>query len=290
MSLISKQVKHGTFGMGNIVECNDSYIEVQFETSTKKFVFPDVFERHITLVDQSGAEAKLIREKIQAKEEEYKKEALRIKKEKALKQEELDFLKRKSQMKNRRIDPDIQSVFWCEDQEEEKIFTEWKVFTGTVKSGDKKGQPKRLARITQNSACLITSRESDMAEENRLILGAFMVDESFDVDMCEDGYIPAHPVYRIRLSKQESDKMLFWNYYVDKRFPNRMTWNSGRQRYFDNIWMAQILRDIVSLRQEPQEREEAQNFFSSFCKINRINEEELPKANGALIHTESLDS
>ncbi len=47
---------------------------------------------------------------------------------------------------------------------------------------------------------------------------------------------------------------------MNKNFPTRITWNSGRQRYFDNIWMAQILRDIVSLKKKPGESESAQRF------------------------------
>ena len=31
-----------------------------------------------------------------------------------------------------------------------------------------------------------------------------------------------------------------------------MTWNSRRYRYFDNIWMAQILRGIVALKRTPR--------------------------------------
>lgn len=281
MNLINKKVEHETFGKGNVVSYNDSYIKINFESGIKKFVFPDVFDKYITLIDQRAAD--IVREKLQEREAEKNKEAIRLKKEKVLEQERQHILEQEKRMKNRKIHPELQSVFWCEDQEEDKIFTEWKVFTGEIKSGKRKGQPRRLARINQNSACLLTRRETDMLEEDRRILGVFMVDETFNGRMCKDGYIPAHPEFRLRLSDQESEKMLFWNYYVNRQFPNKMTWNSGRQRYFDNIWMAQILRDIVSLKEEPKEREKAQLFFEYFCKINRINEDKLPEANGALM-------
>lgn len=281
MDLVNKKVIHETFGEGNVVNYNDSYIKINFESGDKRFVFPDAFGKYITLIDQGAAT--LVRKKIQKREEERKKEALRAKKEEALEQERQRILEQKERMKNRKIHPELQSVFWCKTQEEDRVFTEWKVFIGKIKSGNRKGQPRRLARMNQNSACLLTRREPDMPEEDRLILGVFMAEEGFNGRLCEDGYIPAHPEYRLRLSEQESEKMLFWNYYVNRRFPNKMTWNSGRQRYFDNIWMAQILRDIVSLKEKPKEREDAQRFLEYFCKINDINEEELPKANGALM-------
>ena len=110
-----------------------------------------------------------------------------------------------------------------------------------------------------------------------------MAPENFNGQSQEDGYIEAHPEHRLRLSEQESEKMLFWKYYKNKRFPDRMTWKSGRQRYFDNLWMAQILKDIVSLKKDPQEKKDAQLFLDYFCKSNHINVAQLPKPEGALI-------
>ncbi|MEG3072504.1 MAG: hypothetical protein RQM92_18220 [Candidatus Syntrophopropionicum ammoniitolerans] len=105
-----------------------------------------------------------------------------------------------------------------------------------------------MAQIRENSAVLLTLRDADMAEEDRRILGVFMVNENFNARKCQDGYIPAHSEYRLQLSEQESEKMLFWNYYINKKYPHRMTWNTGRHRYLDNKWVAQILQDIVSLK------------------------------------------
>ena len=46
--------------------------------------------------------------------------------------------------------------------------------------------------------------------------------------------------------------------------------------------MAQILKDIVELRDNPEQREEAQAFFGYFCIINSIDPDEIPVADGAL--------
>ena len=109
-----------------------------------------------------------------------------------------------------------------------------------------------------------------------------MVEENFIGKLSEDGYIPAHSKYRIQLTEQEAEQMLFWNYYVNEKFTHKMTWNTGKHRYFDNVWMAQILRDIVSLKTDPQEKELAKQFFTHFCKMNEITAQELPQPNGAL--------
>ncbi len=281
MNLINKKVTHERFGMGSIVKYNDSSIEIHFASENKKFVFPDVFGKHLKLHDKSVANSleKIIQKKeMERKEEEWKKEE-----EKKLqrKNQELRWGHEKL-MKNHKLHPKSQVVFWCDTKEQNSSFSEWKVFSGIIKSGNNKGKPNKPIRLHQNSAVLLTAIDSSMPEKDRRILGVYMVNEDFIGKLCEDGYIPAHSKYRLQLTEQESDQMLFWEYYVNGKFPEKMTWNTGKYRYFDNSWMAQMLLDIVSLKSDPKEREQAQQFFEHFCKMNLITAEELPKPNGAL--------
>ncbi|RAS81763.1 malate synthase [Priestia endophytica] len=281
MNLINKKVTHERFGMGSIVKYNDSSIEIHFASENKKFVFPDVFGKHLKLHDKSVANSleKIIQKKeTERKEEEWKKEE-----EKKLhrKNQELRWGHEKL-MKNHKLHPESQMVFWCDTEEQNSSFSEWKVFSGVIKSGNNKGKPTKPIRLHSNSAVLLTAIDSSMPEKDRRILGVYMVNEDYIGKLCEDGYIPAHSKYRLQLTEQESDQMLFWEYYVNGKFPEKMTWNTGKYRYFDNSWMAQMLLDIVSLKSDPKEREQAQQFFEHFCKMNQITAEELPKPNGAL--------
>ncbi|MCC3357785.1 malate synthase [Bacillus sp. REN16] len=282
MNLINKKVTHKRFGTGSIVNHNESSIEIHFATDTKKFVFPDVFGEHLKLHDQNAANSleKIIQKKeTERKEEEWKKEA-----EKKLHREKQELrLKHEKFMKNHKLHPESQMVFWCDPEERNSSLLEWKVFSGVIKSGINKGNPNKPIRLHQNSAVVLTALDPGMPEKDRRILGIYMVKEGFIGKLCEDGYIPAHSKYRIQLTEQESDQMLFWKYYVNEKFPHRMSWNTGKYRYFDNSWMAQILLDIVSLKSDEQERELAQQFFDHFCKMNLITEQELPKPNGALL-------
>ncbi|MBT2685980.1 malate synthase [Bacillus sp. ISL-37] len=282
MNLINKKVTHKQFGMGSIVEQNDSSIEIHFASENKKFVFPDVFGEHLKIHDKSVANSldKIIQKKeLERKEEESKKEE-----EKKLQRKYQELrLGHEKLMKNHKLHPESQMVFWCDTEEQNSSFSEWKVFSGEIKSGNNKGMPNKPIRLHQNSAVLLTEINSDMPEKDRRILGVYMVKEDFIGKLCEDGYVPAHSKYRLQLTEQESDQMLFWKYYINEKFPQKMTWNTGKYRYFDNLWMAQILRDIVSLKSDPEERELAQQFFDHFCKMNQIVEQELPEPNGALM-------
>lgn len=280
MDLVNKKVVHGTFGKGNVIKHDDSYIKINFKSGDKRFSFPGVFKDYITFIDDRATN--LVNKKIEIEEKRQKKEELIRKEERALEREQRLLAIQQKARRGRKVHPKIQSVFWCETEEKEEIFTEWKVFTGKIKSGKNKGEPRRLARMTQNSACLITMRQEDMPEKDRRILGLFMANETFDGRSCEDGYITAHSKHRIKLSEEESEKILFWNYYADNDSSNKTVWKSGRQRYFDNIWMAQILQDIASLKEKPEERKYVQTFLEYFCRANNIEEDEIPPAKGAL--------
>lgn len=292
MNLANKEVIHVTYGAGNVVKYNERRIIINFKSGDKKFVFPDAFNKYVTFVDENATD--LVKSKIKKKKEEREKqaliEALAIEKEMASEQSLQHVFRQKRPIQmmggpkvHPKIHPEIQSVFWCEGEEEEnRIFTEWRIFTGEIKSGKNQGQPKQFPRMNQNSGCLITRREPNMAEDERQIVGLFMANKSFNGSQCLDGYITADPEYRILLSEEESKKMLFWNYYVDKKSSDKTIWVSGRQRYFDNLWMAQILLDIISLKDKLQEKEDAQAFFEHFCRINYIDANELPNLKGAL--------
>lgn len=282
MNLINKKVTHKSFGVGSIVKYNDSSIEIHFATENKLFVFPDVFGKHLKLHDLSDAkslEGIIQKKEIERKEEEWKKEEERkLQRKKLVLRWEHEKL-----MKHHKLHPESQMVFWCDTEEQTSALSEWKVFSGVIKSGNNKGKSNKPIRLHQNSAVLLTARDASMSEKDRRILGIYMVNEDFIGKLCEDGEIPAHSKYRLQLTEQESDQLLFWKYYVNEKSPEKLSWNTGKYRYFDNLWLAQILRDIISLKSDPQERELAQQFFKHFCKMNQITDQELPKPNGALM-------
>jgi len=247
MNLINKKVTHKRFGIGSIVKQNDSSIEIHFASENKRFVFPDVFGKHLTIHDKS--DAKLLEEIIQKKEIEREEEEGRKEEEKKRQRKELLLrLEHEKLMSNHKLHPASQMVFWCDSEEQNRSFSEWKVFSGILKSGTNKGNPNKPSRLHQNSAVLLTARDSSQLEKDRRILGVYMVNENFVGKLCEDGHIPAHSKYRIQLTEQESDQLLFWQYYINEKFPEKMTWKTGKYRYFENLWMAQILLDIIALK------------------------------------------
>lgn len=288
MNLINKEVSHKKFGKGRIVKLNESSVEVNFGSETKKFIFPDAFGKFLKLHDQETIRS--MKKFIQKRELEKKQEKLKLMEEKERRRKEKQlYLEHQKLLKNKKLHPKSQTVFWCNEEEHNQVFREWRVFPGVIKSGKNKGTPRRLSRLRPNSACLLTAREANIPEKDRRIIGVFMVKEDFTGKTSEDGYIPAHPEYRIKLNGEEAEKMPFWKYYINEKYPHQMTWNSGKFRYFDNVWMAQILLDIISLKKDPEEKKRALQFFEHFCEMNQMDRNEIPKPNGALCFKEKSD-
>ncbi|GGA67624.1 malate synthase [Ornithinibacillus halotolerans] len=282
MNLVNKKVTHKRFGTGNIVGHDDSIIEIHFGEEQKKFIFPDVFGNHLKLHDEKAASS--LEKVIQKQEIERKKIEWQKRKEKELRLKEQQLrMEHAKLMKNHKLHPQSQMVFWCDEEERNSALTDWQVFSGVIKSGNNKGKPNKPIRLHQNSAVLLTEVNPKTPEKDRRILGVYMVKEEFIGKICEDGMIPAHSVYKLKLTEEEANQMLFWKYYINEKYPEKTTWNTGKYRYFDNLWMAQILADIVSMKKETEERELAEKFLSHFCALNRIKEEEIPEPNGVLM-------
>ncbi|AXF54993.1 malate synthase [Salicibibacter kimchii] len=277
MNLINEEITHKVFGQGDIVDQDESSVTVNFNEDTKKFVYPDAFGKFITLKDRDTAQSlKKVISKRETEKQELEKKREEEKERLALEQQV------RKKLKNHKIHESSQIVFWLDEEEQQSVFTDWKVSTGKVQSGKNKGEPNRPARLRPNSASLLTAKKSDKPETERQILGLYMVDETFTGNLGDDGMLPAHSEFRIKLTDQETEKMLFWNYCSNKNYPHRMTWNSGKYRYFDNVWVAQILKDIIALKTGEEEVRAAENFLKYFCKMNALDMDNIPEANGTL--------
>ena len=56
MVCVDLQVMHKTFGLGTIISIDGKYIRVKFDSVEKNFVYPDAFEKFLTLADGSVSE------------------------------------------------------------------------------------------------------------------------------------------------------------------------------------------------------------------------------------------
>ncbi|MGV8906273.1 MAG: hypothetical protein ACOH15_06725 [Acetobacterium sp.] len=159
---------------------------------------------------------------------------------------------------------------------ESQMLKNWKASAGMIQNGANKGKPLKLKNVHYNSLALLTTRLPSTKEADRIIFGAFIVDDIFEGNEKDEGYVSSKSDYKIQITLKEAQKMKFWNYYFNPNNPESIRMGSGLFRYLNDEQSIQILRDFVKLKEKTSEAESAQSFLDHFCLINGINIDTIP--------------
>lgn len=166
---------------------------------------------------------------------------------------------------------------------ESSMLRDWRAAAGVVQTGVNKGKPMKMNQVQVNSLCVLTARMPyDSGEKYRQIFAVFLVDETYEGDNREEGYVTTSSKYKIKLSPKEAQKILFWNYHSNENKPESALWSSGLHRYFDDIQAVQILRDIAFIKIGTADEQLAFEFINYFCDISNIDISDVPKPNGSI--------
>lgn len=254
MKLVGQAITHTRFGNGVIAENADSIITILFQNVEKKFVFPDAFENFLKLKNEKMQSEvdELICENI----EEHKKEELKQSKDR----ECFDRLC------SLRVNTISQAAFCLRENSKEEVFNNWSITSGTYLSGKSKGMLRIPQKMQMNSACLLTECPKGAAEGERRIIGVFMVDGTFDGNLCEDGIITGHDKYRIKL--EDSETLLYWDYFSEEGVSKK--WGNIEVKYFSNVIMQKILIDMQKKISDEARKKNMQEFIEYFEKMNKM--------------------
>ena len=165
---------------------------------------------------------------------------------------------------------------------ESQMLRNWRIFAGIVQSGVNKGKPMKLSKVQENTLAVLTTREPNMKEKDRFVFGVFLVDDSYQGDNKEEGYVTTNSKYKIKLSYSEAVKIKFWDFYFNPNCPEEPRMGHGLHRYLTDEQSAQILQAIALLKVGTPEEILASRFFEHFCTINGMDKDMLPKPFGAL--------
>jgi len=166
---------------------------------------------------------------------------------------------------------------------ESKMLVEWKAQGGIVQRGENKGKPMKVKNVKRGSLCVLTTRDPGSIEEDRYIFGVFVVDSTYEGDNRTEGFVTTNSEYKLELSPKEARQMLFWNYYFNENKEEKIVWGTGLHRMLTDIQSAQILRDIVEIKKDTQDEYLAQEMFDYYCEINRVDKNNIPLAEGAIL-------
>ena len=165
---------------------------------------------------------------------------------------------------------------------ESQMLRNWAAFAGFALTKENHQRPMKLNKVQINSLAILTTRIPNTLEEDRFIFGVFLVDEAYEGDNRDEGYVTTSSEFKLSLRIEEAKKVLFWNYYHNENAPEKVAWGQGLHRYINDIQAACILRDIARLKENTPEQELANKFLSYFCNINGLDKRELPESDGAL--------
>ena len=165
---------------------------------------------------------------------------------------------------------------------ESKMLRDWEAFAGHIQNGENKGTPMTLKQVKPNSLCVLTTRIPNCMEKDRCIFAVFLVDETYEGDEEEAGYVHTESKYKIKLSPKQAQSILFWNYYANSNNPEKANWGSGLHRYLEDKQAAQILRDVAKVKVGTADEKLALDFYNHFCKVKGIDDSNLGGLSGAL--------
>lgn len=254
MQLEGMEVSHMKFGEGKVMELKEKYITILFPQGEKKFLYPNSFNKFLTLKDK----------KVQTEMNNMLKHIME--EEESRRAEEISEQERLEEIQNLKIRPDSQASFGFVENNKERVFSTWSVYAGSYQSGASKGKPKLPVRLKLNSACLLTECPKGVAEKRRRIIGAFMLQDNFESSACRDGMIQSHEKYRIQLNDKET--LFYWDYFSDGAEISK--WGNVELKYFSNMIMQKILFDMQNGLTDAERRKDAEEFYQYFCLVNKL--------------------
>lgn len=252
MSMVGEQVKHIRFGEGTVTEIVDNKLEIRFAEEAKQFLYPDGFETFLKFAD--GEAQKRVEKELKARKKVQEEE------QKRLTQHRRTMIK----INRTKASASTHAVFHMDEAAWQEFQKEWKVFFGLNRTGKMKGQPKIPVAVNMNSACLITIKDKEEEEENRMIAGIFMPQEDFIGENCTDGWVPAHEELRIAWPADQ-EKLYFWSLFPEHLRMNK--WGNVQAKFISTKSMKCILFHMEQ-SSTGEVQKQIKDFYQYFTELN----------------------
>ncbi|MDI9497285.1 MAG: hypothetical protein QM270_02210 [Bacillota bacterium] len=306
MNIVGYHVRHAVFGEGEIVGQDDRYVDVRFGSKVHPFQYPYAFEKYLELVDSETHEevTKILHERLEADARAERERLAEIEKRRQNRERNIllsiragrrsrrpgDAARRAA---SRRAGPAFGAAFKLDrddelpaDSSEElaAALSPWNAPAGVIASGQNAGKAIRMKQLKPGHLIALTRRPENSTHENeRIIYGVAMISDCRQADEDEMPNLTAEPENVFLFDEETASALLFWNYYANLSNPRNIQWGTGRFRYLSADQTAQILTDLVTLREEYEDGEEISNFFDRFMTINALDRERIPDNAGALL-------
>ena len=165
---------------------------------------------------------------------------------------------------------------------ESVMLQNWEARGGERRKGDKKGQAFAIKGAKKNGLIILTTRLPYGKEIDRIIFAVYIADEVVTGDNFHDAIVTAHEKYRIELTKDESEKMLFWKYYHNSNSSDKAFWGTGLFRYVENDAAYHLLNDIINIKTSEKDKELVQEMLDFYCEKNNVKTDKISELKGLI--------
>lgn len=118
---------------------------------------------------------------------------------------------------------------------ESQMLRDWAAFAGFALTKENHQRPMKLNKVQINSLTILTTRVPNAPEKDRFVFGVFLVDEAYEGDNRDEGYVTTSSKFKLSLCLEEATEILFWNYYHNENAPEKVAWGQGLHRYITDV-------------------------------------------------------
>lgn len=165
---------------------------------------------------------------------------------------------------------------------ENKLLNQWRSFPDASFVRNKGAKVKNLKNVNQGSLVLLSTVLPQEKEKDRIIFGAYLLQEEYLIDYNTKGYLGADEKYTIELSREESKKIKFWDYYFNPKNPEKIINSGTTYRYFDDIQSSQVLKAISEIKKGTPEEATSKEILQRYCYVKNIDVNSISEPKGAL--------
>lgn len=147
---------------------------------------------------------------------------------------------------------------------ESYLLSDWTFTVGQFKNG----MSKCIRNAKERKVALFTTVFPGEPEENRCIFAAFVIDELFEGDINNPGFVSSkYKETGVSFTEEEARKLKFWDFYRNPNSPTSLKWGSGLFRYLSDAAVLRILRAAIDVVENDDKKKAIKDIIAhSTCR------------------------
>lgn len=152
---------------------------------------------------------------------------------------------------------------------ESVMLNNWEALAGWDNNGKRGERPRKILGADIGSLAILTLVTPNSFEYEHRIFALFIIDEYFEGDECNEGYVACRGKYKLHFTRRETNDLRFWDFYENENSTEKR-WGSGLFRYLNDEQSARILHRAMLLKRGTDDEALAEEMFKRYCRSKNI--------------------